>query len=117
MLTKENNGMVAGNQNDVVKHVVYNLKAILLVFTSVSNYCSSLQQQFLLGNYSFMIKALNPLKKTVTKGYRFVKPIKISMFYDVANLVKANGKHVNNDLTMEDVDPVLYLWDPDNQTW
>lgn len=42
VLTKENNGMVAGNQNDVVKHVVYNRKAILLVFTSVSNYCSSL---------------------------------------------------------------------------
>ena len=43
MLTKENNGMVAGNQNDVVKHLVYNRKAILLVFTSVSNYCSPLQ--------------------------------------------------------------------------
>ena len=117
MLTKENSGMVEGNQNDVVKHVVYNRKAILLVFTAVSNYCSSLQQHFLLGNYSFMIKALNPLKNTVTEGYRFVKPVKISMFYDVANLVKANGKHVNNDLTKEDVDPVLYLWDPDNQTW
>ena len=80
-------------------------------------YYSSLQQQFLLGNYTFLIKALNPLDNKVEEGYKFVKPIKISMFYDVGNLVKANGKHVNNDLTKEDVDPVLYLWDPHNQTW
>ena len=80
-------------------------------------YYSSLQQQFLLGNYTFLIKALNPLDNKVEEGYKFVKPIKISMFYDVGNLVKANRKHVNNDLTKEDVDPVLYLWDPDNQTW
>jgi len=39
------------------------------------------------------------------------------MFYDVGNLVKANRKHVNNELTKEDVDPVLYLWDPENETW
>ena len=80
-------------------------------------YYSFLQQQFLLGNYTFLIKALNPLDNKVEEGYKFVKPIKISMFYDVGNLIKANGKHVNNDLTKEDVDPALYLWDPDNQTW
>ena len=74
-------------------------------------------QQFMLGNYSFQIKALDPLNNTVQEGYRFVKPIKIAMFYDVGNLVKANEKHVNNELTEEDIDPVLYLWDPDNETW
>ena len=78
---------------------------------------ASLQQQFMLGNYSFQIKALDPVNNTVQEGYKFVKPIKISMFYDVGNLVKANRKHVNNELTKEDVDPVLYLWDPENETW
>jgi len=78
---------------------------------------ASLQQQFMLGNYSFQIKALDPVNNTVQEGYKFVKPIKISMFYDVGNLVNANRKHVNNELTKEDVDPVLYLWDPENETW
>ena len=76
-----------------------------------------LRQQFMLGNYSFQIKALDPVNNTVQEGYQFVKPIKISMFYDVGNLVQANQKHVNNELTKEDVDPVLYLWDPENETW
>lgn len=71
----------------------------------------------MLGNYSFLIKALNPLNNSVQEGYHFVKPIKIDMFYDVGNLVKANEKHVNNELTKEDVDPVLYMWNPHNQTW
>ena len=39
------------------------------------------------------------------------------MFYDLANLVRANEKYVNKELTEEDVEPVLYLWDPDNHTW
>ena len=71
----------------------------------------------MLGNYSFQIKALDPVNNNVQEGYQFVKPIKISMFYDVGNLVQANEKHVNNELTKEDVDPVLYLWDPENETW
>ena len=71
----------------------------------------------MLGNYSFVIKALDPINNTVKEGYKFVKPIKISMFYDVNKLVKANKKHVNNEVTEEDVDPVLYLWDPGNETW
>ena len=77
----------------------------------------SSQQQFMLGNYSFQVKALDPLNDTVQEGYQFVKPIKIAMFYDVGNLVKANEKHVNNELTEEDVEPVLYLWNPVNETW
>ena len=69
------------------------------------------------GNYSFVIKALDPVNNTVQEGYEFVKPIKISMFYDVNKLVKANKKYVNNEVTKEDVDPVLYLWDPENEGW
>lgn len=71
----------------------------------------------MLGNYSFQIKALDPVNGTVKEGFRFAKPIKLSMFYDVGNLVKANDKHVNNELTEEDVDPILFLWDPGNETW
>ena len=69
------------------------------------------------GNYSFVIKALDPVNNTVQEGYEFVTPIKISMFYDVNKLVKANKKYVNNEVTKEDVDPVLYLWDPENEGW
>ena len=75
------------------------------------------RQQFMLGNYSFVIKALDPVNNSVQEGYKFVKPITISMFYDVNKLVKSNKKHVNNEVTKEDVDPVLYLWDPENETW
>ena len=71
----------------------------------------------MLGNYSFMIKALDPVNNTIQEGYQFAKPITLSMFYDVDNLVKANKKHVNKEVTKEDIDPVLYLWDPENKTW
>ena len=71
----------------------------------------------MLGNYSFQMKALDPQNDTVQEGFKFSKPIKLSMFYDVNNLVKANKEHVNNDVTKEDIDPVLYLWNPKNETW
>lgn len=71
----------------------------------------------MLGNYSFQIKALDPINNTVKEGFRFAKPIKLTMFYDVDNLVKANKKHVNNEVTEKDIDPVLFLWDPKNETW
>ena len=71
----------------------------------------------MLGNYSFVIKALDPVNNSVQEGYKFAKPITISMFYDVNKLVKSNKKHVNNEVTKEDVVPVLYLWDPENETW
>ena len=76
-----------------------------------------LKQQFKLGNYSFQIKALDPETNTVQEGYHFKKPISISMFYDVDNLVKANKKVVSNEVEEEDIDPVLYLWDPKNESW
>jgi len=71
----------------------------------------------MLGNYSFVIKALDPRNNTVQEGFTFVKPIKLSMFYEVNNLIEANKKHVNKEITKEDIDPVLYLWDPENETW
>ena len=71
----------------------------------------------MLGDYSFVIKALDPVNNTVQEGFTFAKPITISMFYDVDKLVKANKKHVNDEVTKEDVDPVLYLWDSINETW
>ena len=82
-----------------------------------NKYSIFFRQQFMLGNYSFVIKALDPVNNTVQEGYKFAKPITISMFYDVDKLVKSNKKHVNNEVTKDDVDPVLYLWDPDNETW
>ena len=39
------------------------------------------------------------------------------MFYDVDNLVKANKKVVSDEVEKEDIDPVLYLWDPKNESW
>ena len=71
----------------------------------------------MLGNYSFVIKALDPQNNTVQEGFQFVKPIKLSMFYDVNNLIEANKEHVNKEVTKEDIDPVLYLWNLDNETW
>ena len=75
------------------------------------------RQQFMLGNYSFVIKALDPENNRVQEGYKFVKPITVAMFYDVNKLVKVNKKHVTSEVTKEDIDPVLYLWDPINETW
>ena len=71
----------------------------------------------MLGNYSFVIKALDPVNDTVLEGFKFVKPITIAMFYNVDNLVKANKKHVKNEVTKEDIDPVLYMWNPKKKTW
>jgi len=71
----------------------------------------------MLGNYSFQIKAFDPNNNTLREGYSFAKPIKISMFYDVDNLVNANKRVVNKELEKDDIDPVLYLWDLNNQTW
>ncbi|XP_015767122.1 PREDICTED: uncharacterized protein LOC107345883, partial [Acropora digitifera] len=83
----------------------------------VSNPKRTKPKQLMLGDYSFVIKALDPVNNTVREGFSFAKPITISMFYDVDKLVKANKKHVNDEVTKEDVDPVLYLWDPINETW
>ncbi|EDO42273.1 predicted protein [Nematostella vectensis] len=73
--------------------------------------------QFMIGNYSFQIKALSPQNNTPEEGYKFAKPIKISMFYDVDKLVNANRRVTNKEVTKYDIDPVLYLWNKNNNTW
>ena len=88
---------------------------ILQLFTEIK--LCFLLQQFMLGNYSFQIKAFDPTNNTIQEGYKFAKPIKISMFYDVDNLVNANKRVVNKDVKKDDIDPVLYLWDLKNKTW
>ncbi|XP_031557393.1 uncharacterized protein LOC116294015 [Actinia tenebrosa] len=83
----------------------------------LSNPSTTKPKQFMLGNYSFQIKAMEPLNNTIKEGYKFAKPIKISMFYDVDNLVRANKRVVNKEVNKEDINPVLYLWDIKNNTW
>ena len=39
------------------------------------------------------------------------------MFYDVDNLVQSNSKKVSNEVTSDDVEPALLLWDKKNETW
>ena len=49
--------------------------------------------------------------------YRFKKPITITMVYDVDQMLKMNKKVVTDEVTQDDIDPVLLLWDIKNQTW
>ena len=79
-------------------------------------FCFSFQH-FKLGNYSFQIKAYEPENNTLQSEYHFKKPITISLFYDVDQMLKGNKKTVSNEVTNEDIDPVLLLWDTKNQTW
>jgi hypothetical protein len=74
-------------------------------------------QHFKLGNYSFQIKAYEPENNTLQDKYHFKKPITISLFYDVDQMLKGNKKTVSGEVTNEDIDPVLLLWDTENQTW
>ena len=39
------------------------------------------------------------------------------MVYDVEQMLKMNKKLVTDEVTQEDIDPVLLLWDTKNQTW
>ena len=71
----------------------------------------------MLGNYSFQIKALDPVNNTLKEGYRFAKPVVINMFYDVDRLVESNPEVVSNEVNTDEVDPILFLWDPKNGTW
>ena len=74
-------------------------------------------QHFKLGDYSFQIKAYEPENNTLQSNYRFKKPITITLVYDVDQMLKQNKKVVSDDVTNEDIDPVLLLWDEKNQTW
>ena len=64
-----------------------------------------------------MIKAYDPNNNTLWSEYHFKKPIIISLFYDVKQMLKANKETVSNEVTKQDVDPVLLLWDTKNQIW
>ncbi|CAB4011511.1 Hypothetical predicted protein [Paramuricea clavata] len=74
-------------------------------------------KHFKLGDYSFQIKAFEAENNTLQSEYRFKKPITITLVYDVEQMLKINKKVVSNEVTNEDVDPVLLLWDVKNQTW
>ena len=64
-----------------------------------------------------MIKAYEPENNTLQSEYHFMKPITISLFYDVDQMLKKNRKTVSKEVTKEDIDPVLLLWDKKNKTW
>ena len=74
-------------------------------------------KHFKLGDYSFQIKAYETENNTLQSNYRFKKPITITLVYDVDQMLKQNQKVVSDDVTNEDIDPVLLLWDEKNQTW
>ena len=61
--------------------------------------------------------AYEPKNNTLQTGYRFQKPITITLVYDVRQMLKLNKKIVSDEVTKEDIDPVLLLWDNVNQTW
>ena len=74
-------------------------------------------QHFKLGDFSFQIKAYEPTNNTLQSKYRFKKPITITMVYDVDQMLKQNKKVVSDDVTKEDIEPVLLLWDAKNRSW
>ena len=61
--------------------------------------------------------AYEPENNTLQTGYCFQKPITITLVYDVRQMLKLNKKVVSDEVTKEDIDPVLLLWDTVNQTW
>ena len=70
-----------------------------------------------MGDYSFQIKSYNTENKTLISKYRFNKPITITLVYDVDQMLKLNKKVVSDEVAEDDIDPVLLLWDTNNQTW
>ena len=74
-------------------------------------------QHFKLGNYSFEITAYDPTNNTLRSGYRFEKPVIVILYYDVEEMLKSNAKVVSTEVTKQDINPVLLLWDTQNQTW
>ena len=114
-------------------HVIYSVSDFNFQYTSIAfkadssdkhnNYYIShdlflyVLQHFKLGDYSFQIKAYEPENNTLHSQYRFKKPITITLVYDVNQMLKQNKKVISDDVTNEDIDPVLLLWDTKNQTW
>ena len=50
-------------------------------------------------------------------SFIFSKPVILTVFYDVDELLVGNSKTVSKDVTKEDIDPVIWLWDTKNKTW
>ena len=73
-------------------------------------------QQFMLGNYSFQIKAVDTDNGSIIEGYQFAKPVVITMFFDVDKLVQSNKKVVSG-ISQQDVRPVLLLWNVHKKSW
>jgi hypothetical protein len=74
-------------------------------------------KHFKLGDYSFQIKAYEAENNTLQSKYHFKKPITITLVYDVEQMLRMNKKVVSDEVTNEDIDPVLLLWDEKNETW
>lgn len=60
------------------------------------------------------MEVVNVSSKT---SFTFSKPIILTVFYDVEELLIENSKTVSKDVTKEDIDPVIWLWDTKNKTW
>ena len=63
------------------------------------------------------MKAYEATNNTLQSKYHFKKPITITLFYDVDQMLKGNKKVVSDEVTNKDIDPVLLLWDTKNKTW
>ena len=70
-----------------------------------------------MGNYSFQIKAYDTVNNSLQSNYQFKKPVTISLFYDVEEMLKKNKKLVSDEVTKDDIDPVLLLWDVEKKIW
>ena len=70
-----------------------------------------------MGNYSFQIKAYDTVNNSLKSKYRFKKPVTISISYDVEQMFKKYKKVLSNEVTSDDIDPVLLLWDLEKKIW
>ena len=57
------------------------------------------------------------MNESMGTGFMFSKPVILTIFYDVEELLATNSKTVNKDVTKEDIDPVILLWDTKNKSW
>lgn len=97
---------------------IFHFQWLNLKFNAIASLLfSCVLQHFKLGNYSFEINAYEPENNTLQSEYRFKKPITITLVYDVEQMLKLNERVVSDEVTKEDIDPVLLLWDKKNQTW
>lgn len=79
-----------------------------------SNETSSPKENFKFGNYSFTIKVKDH-NGSVVDGYRFAKPVLLSMFYDVSGL----ADRVSGGVTQDDdsFTPKMTFFNTRTQRW